>query len=119
MDAADDFSLYDDEEPTLPLMKKAKAYLKEQEPLPLFSHRDMENGEVVDAVVHRLSDASEDGIVTPDGALREFLEEIELYKEYHERRGQEIRAREALEVPEGMVTHVYKHAAETHGRVAA
>ena len=49
-----------------------------------------------------------DGLVTPDGLLSaELLEEIELYKEYHERRGREIRARRKRSaVPQGVVTHV-------------
>ena len=45
--------------------------------------------------------------MTPDGLLsEEVLEEIELYKEYHERRGREIRARKKRSSAEGV--HVNK-----------
>ena len=110
MDAADDFSLYDDEEPTLPLMKKAKAYPKKsKEHVSLyFLMDDMENGRVVDARQFTgFPTLLRDGIVTPDGLLsEEFLEEMELYKEYHERRGREIRARRKRSPAEGV--HVHK-----------
>ena len=108
----DDFSLYDDEEPTLPLMKKAKAYPKKsKEHVSLwFLMDDMENGSVVDARQFTgFPTLLRDGIVTPDGLLsEEVLEEIELYKEYHERRGREIRARKKRSPAEGVVTHVNK-----------
>ena len=108
--ADDDFSLYDDEEPTLPLMKKAKAYPKKsKEHVSLyFLMEDMENGRVVDARQFTgFPTLLRDGIVTPDGLFsEEFLEEIELYKEYHERRGREIRARRKRSDAEGV--HVNK-----------
>ena len=113
MDMADDFSLYDDEEPTLPLREKANAYPSESEEARsvYFLMDDMTNGKVVDArTLAGFPTLLRDGIVTPDGLFsEEFLEEMELYKEYHERRGREIRARRKRpEVPEGMVTHVNK-----------
>ena len=108
--ADDDFSFYDDEEPTLPLMKKAKAYPKKsKEHVSLyFLMEDMENGRVVDARQFTgFPTLLRDGIVTPDGLFsEEFLEEIELYKEYHERRGREIRARRKRSDAEGV--HVNK-----------
>ena len=111
--ADDDFSLYDDEEPTLPLRKKANAYPKRsKEAVSLyFLMDDMTNGRVVDARQFTgFPTLLRDGIVTPDGLFsEEFLEEIELYKEYHERRGREIRARRKRpDVPEGVRTHVNK-----------
>ena len=106
----DDFSLYDDEEPTLPLREKANAYPKKsKEHVSLwFLMDDMENGRVVDARQFTgFPTLLRDGIVTPDGLLsEEFLEEIELYKEYHERRGREIRARKKRSPAEGV--HVNK-----------
>ena len=112
MDAADDFSLYDDEEPTLPLREKANAYPKKsKEHVSLwFLMDDMTNGRVVDARQFTgFPTLLRDGIVTPDGLFsEEFLEEIELYKEYHERRGREIRARRERSPAEGVVTHVHK-----------
>ena len=110
--ADDDFSLYDDEEPTLPLREKAKAYPKKsKEAASLdFLMEDMENGRVVDARQFTgFPTLLRDGIVTPDGLFsEEFLEEMELYKEYHERRGREIRARRKRSPAEGVVTHVNK-----------
>ena len=113
MDAADDFSLYDDEEPAFPLRAKIQAYpsMSEEARSVYFLMDDMTNGKVVDA--RRMSGFPtllSDGIVTPDGLFsEEFLEEMELYKEYHERRGREIRARRKRPaVPEGMQTHVNK-----------
>ena len=115
MDAemADDFSLYDDEEPTLPLRDKANAYPSESEEARsiYFLMDDMTSGKVVDArTLSGFPTLLRDGIVTPYGLLsEEFLEEMELYKEYHERRGREIRARRKRPaVPEGMQTHVNK-----------
>lgn len=110
--ADDDFSLYDDEEPTLPLRKKANAYPKRsKEAVSLyFLMDDMTNGRVVDARQFTgFPTLLRDGIVTPDGLFsEEFLEEIELYKEYHDRRGREIRARRERSPAEGVVTHVNK-----------
>jgi len=112
-DMADDFSLYDDEEPTLPLRDKANAYPSgsvEARSI-YFLMDDMINGKVVDArTLAGFPTLLRDGIVTPDGLFsEEFLEEMELYKEYHERRGREIRARRKRPaVPEGMQTHVNK-----------
>ena len=113
MDTEDDFSLYDDEEPTLPLREKANAYPSESEEARsvYFLMDDMTNGKVVDArALAGFPTLLRDGIVTPDGLFsEEFLEEMELYKEYHERRGREIRARRKRPaVPEGMVTDVNK-----------
>ena len=112
MDMDDDFSLYDDEEPTLPLREKAKAYPKKsKEAVSLyFLREDMTNGRVVDERQFTgFSTLLKDGIVTPDGLpSEEFLEEIELYREYHERRGREIRARRKRSPAEGVVTHVNK-----------
>ena len=111
--ADDDFSLYDEEEPTLPLMEKANSYPSESKEAAsiYFLLEDMTNRRVVDA--RRMTGFPtllRDGLVTPDGLLsEEFLEEMELYKEYHERRGREIRARRKRPaVPEGMQTHVNK-----------
>jgi len=108
--ADDDFSLYDDEEPTLPLREKANAYPKKsKEAVSLyFLMEDMTNGRVVDARQFTgFPTLLRDGIVTPDGLFsEEFLEEIELYKEYHERRGREIRARRKRSPAEGV--HVNK-----------
>lgn len=110
METDDDFSLYDDEEPTLPLRKKANAYPKKsKEHVSLwFLMDDMTNGRVVDARQFTgFPTLLRDGIVTPDGLLsEEFLEEIELYKEYHDRRGREIRARRKRSPAEGV--HVNK-----------
>ena len=111
--ADDDFSLYDDEEPTLPLREKANAYpsMSVEARSIYFLLDDMTNGKVVDArTLAGFPTLLRDGIVTPDGLLsEEFLEEMELYKEYHERRGREIRARRKRPaVPEGMQTHVNK-----------
>ena len=63
---------------------------------------DLQNGKVIDArSMTGFPTLLRDGIVTPDGLLsEEVLEEIELYKEYHERRGREIRARRKRDVPE-------------------
>ena len=112
MDMDDDFSLYDDEEPTLPLMEKANAYpSKSKEAASIyFLMDDMTNRRVVDARQFTgFPTLLRDGIVTPDGLLsEEFLEEMELYKEYHERRGREIRARRKRSAAEGVVTHVNK-----------
>jgi len=113
MDTEDDFSLYDDEEPTLPLREKANAYPSESEEARsvYFLMDDMTSGKVVDArTLAGFPTLLRDGIVTPDGLFsEEFLEEMELYKEYHERRGREIRARRKRpDVPEGMVTDVNK-----------
>lgn len=111
--ADDDFSLYDDEEPTLPLREKANAYPSgsvEARSI-YFLMDDMTSGKVVDARTSAgFPTLLRDGIVTPYGLLsEEFLEEMELYKEYHERRGREIRARRKRPaVPEGMVTDVNK-----------
>ena len=110
---ADDFSLYDDEEPRLPLREKMLAYpsgSKEADSVH-FLLDDMLEGRVVDA--RRMTGFPtllRDGLVTPDGLpSAELLEEMELYKEYHERRGQEIRARrKPPAVPEGVLTHVHK-----------
>ena len=51
MDMDDDFSLYDDEEPTLPLMEKANAYpSKSKEAASIyFLMDDMTNRRVVEA----------------------------------------------------------------------
>ena len=93
----DDDSLYDDEEPAFPYRKKIQAYPSEsKEAVSIyFLMEDLQNGKVIDA--RRMTGFPtllRDGIVTPDGLLsEEVLEEIELYKEYHERRGREIRAR--------------------------
>ena len=111
--ADDDFTLYDDEEPTLPLMEKANAYPSESKEARsiYFLLDDMTSGKVVDGrTLTGFPTLVRDGIVTPDGLLsEEFLEEMELYKEYHERRGREIRARRKRPaVPEGMQTHVNK-----------
>ena len=113
MDMADDFSLYDDEEPAFPLRKKIQAYpsMSVEARSIYFLIEDMTNGKVVDA--RRMSGFPtllRDGIVTPDGLLsEEFLEEMELYKEYHERRGREIRDRKKRPaVPEGVLTDVNK-----------
>ena len=110
METDDDFSLYDDEEPTLPLREKANAYPKKsKEHVSLwFLMDDMTNGRVVDARQFTgFPTLLRDGIVTPDGLLsEEFLEEIELYKEYHDRRGREIRARKKRSPAEGV--HVDK-----------
>lgn len=112
-DMADDFSLYDDEEPTLPLRDKANAYPSgsvEARSI-YFLMGDMINGKVVDArTLAGFPTLLRDGIVTPYGLFsEEYLEEMELYKEYHERRGREIRARRKRPaVPEGMVTDVNK-----------
>ena len=110
MDMDDDFSLYDDEEPTLPLMEKANAYpSKSKEAASIyFLMDDMTSGRVVDARQFTgFPTLLRDGIVTPDGLFsEEFLEEIELYKEYHERRGREIRARRKRSDAEGV--HVNK-----------
>ena len=113
MDTVDDFSLYDDEEPTLPLREKMKAYpsMSVEARSIYFLLDDMTNGKVVDArTLAGFPTLLRDGLVTPDGLLSEkFLEEMELYKEYHERRGREIRARRKRPaVPEGMQTHVNK-----------
>ncbi len=112
MDAADDFSLYDDEEPALPYRKKILAYPKKsKEAITIyFLMEDLQNGSVVDArQFDGFPTLLRDGIVTPDGLLsEEVLEEIELYKEYHERRGREIRARRERSPAEGVVTHVHK-----------
>ena len=113
MDTVDDFSLYDDEEPTLPLREKMKAYpsMSVEARSIYFLLDDMTSGKVVDArTLAGFPTLLRDGIVTPDGLLsEEFLEEMELYKEYHERRGREIRAhRKRPAVPEGMQTHVNK-----------
>ena len=112
-DMADDDSLYDDEEPTLPLREKANAYPSEsvEARSVYFLLDDMANRKVVDArTLAGFPTLLKDGIVTADGLLsEEFLEEMEEYKEYHERRGREIRARRKRPaVPEGMVTHVNK-----------
>ena len=108
--ADDDFNLYDDEEPTLPLRKKANAYPKRsKEAVSLyFLMDDMTSGRVVDARQFTgFPTLLRDGIVTPDGLFsEEFLEEIELYKEYHDRRGREIRARRERSPAEGV--HVNK-----------
>ncbi len=106
----DDFSLYDDEEPTLPLRDKANAYPSgsvEARSI-YFLMDDMINGKVVDARQFTgFPTLLRDGIVTPDGLFsEEFLEEMELYKEYHERRGREIRARRKRSPAEGV--HVHK-----------
>ena len=97
MDAADDFSLYDDEEPAFPYRKKILAYPSgSKEAVTIyFLMEDLQNGKVIDArSMTGFPTLLRDGIVTPDGLLsEEVLEEIELYKEYHERRGREIRAR--------------------------
>jgi len=111
--ADDDFSLYDDEEPTLPLREKANAYPdgSVEARSIYFLMDDMTSGKVVDArTLAGFPTLLRDGIVTPYGLLsEEFLEEMELYKEYHERRGREIRARRKRPaVPEGFVTHVNK-----------
>ena len=109
----DDDSLYDDEEPAFPYRKKIQAYPSEsKEAVSIyFLMEDLQNGKVIDA--RRMTGFPtllRDGIVTPDGLLsEEVLEEIELYKEYHERRGREIRARRKRpDVPEGVRTHVNK-----------
>ena len=110
---ADDFSLYDDEEPRLPHREKMLAYpskSKEADSI-YFLLDDMLEGRVVDA--RRMTGFPtllRDGLVTPDGLLSaELLDEMELYKEYHERRGREIRARRKRPaVPEGVLTHVHK-----------
>ena len=110
METDDDFSLYDDEEPTLPLRGKANAYPSGSEEARsiYFLLDDMTSGKVVDARQFTgFPTLLRDGIVTPDGLLsEEFLEEIELYKEYHERRGREIRARKKRSPAEGV--HVNK-----------
>ena len=110
--ADDDFSLYDDEEPTLPLRDKANAYPSESVEARsiYFLMDDMTSGKVVDArTLTGFPTLLRDGIVTPDGLFsEEFLEEMELYKEYHERRGREIRARRKRSPAEGFVTHVNK-----------
>jgi hypothetical protein len=108
MSQADDFSLYDDEEPTLPLREKGNAYPKKSKEAAsiYFLLDDMANRTVVDARQYTgFATLLRDGIVTPDGLLsEEFLEEMELYKAYHERRGREIRARrKRSEVPEGVL----------------
>ena len=111
--ADDDFSLYDDEEPTLPLREKANAYpsMSVEARSIYFLLDDMTSGKVVDArTLAGFQTLLRDGLVTPEGLLSaELLEEMELYKEYHERRGREIRARRKRpDVPEGMQTHVNK-----------
>ena len=113
MDAADDFSLYDDEEPTLPLREKMQAYpsMSVEARSIYFLVDDMTNGKVVDA--RRMSGFPtllRDGLVTSDGLLsEELLEEMELYKEYHERRGREIRARRKRPaVPDGVLGHKHR-----------
>ena len=110
METDDDFSLYDDEEPTLPLREKANAYPKKSKEAAsiYFLLDDMANRKVLDARQFTgFPTLLRDGIVTPDGLLsEEFLEEIELYREYHERRGREIRARKETLSAEGV--HVNK-----------
>ena len=104
MDAADDFSLYDDEEPTLPLREKANAYPKKSKEAATiyFLMDDMTNRRVVDARQFTgFPTLLRDGLVTPDGLpSEELLEEIELYDEYHTRRGVEIRAKRAKKAGE-------------------
>ena len=109
----DDFSLYDDEEPTWPFREKIQSYPEgsKEAASVFFLFDDITNGRVVDARQFAgFPTLLRDGIVTPDGLLsEEVLEEIELYKEYHERRGREIRARRKRSaVPEGVLTHVNK-----------
>ena len=108
----DDFSLYDDEEPTWPFREKIQSYPEgsKEAASVFFLFDDITNGRVVDARQFAgFSTLLRDGIVTPDGLLsEEVLEEIELYKEYHERRGREIRARRERSAAEGVVTHVNK-----------
>ena len=115
MDAADDFSLYDDEEPAFPYRKKILAYPSgSKEAVTIyFLMEDLQNGKVIDArSMTGFPTLLRDGIVTPDGLLsEEVLEEIELYKEYHERRGREIRARRKRSPAEGVVTHLRLHPA--------
>lgn len=111
--ADDDFSLYDDEEPTLPLMEKRKAYpsMSVEARSIYFLLDDMANRKVVDArKMAGFPTLLRDGLVTPDGLLsEEFLEEMELWKEYKERRGREIRARRKRPaVPQGVITDVNK-----------
>ena len=113
MDMTDDFSLYDDDEPAFPLRKKILAYpsMSVEARSIYFLIDDMTNGKVVDArTLAGFPTLLSDGLVTPYGLLsEEFLEEMELYKEYHERRGREIRARRKRPaVPQGVVTHVNK-----------
>ena len=112
MDMDDDFSLYDDEEPTWPFREKIQSYPEgsKEAASVFFLFDDITNGRVVDARQFAgFSTLLRDGIVTPDGLLsEEVLEEIELYKEYHERRGREIRARRKRSPAEGVVTHVNK-----------
>ncbi len=112
METDDDFSLYDDEEPTWPFREKIQSYPSgSKEAISVyFLMEDMQNGRVVDARGFTgFPTLLRDGIVTPDGLLsEEVLEEIELYKEYHERRGREIRARRKRSPAEGVVTHVNK-----------
>ena len=63
--ADDDFSLYDDEEPTLPLMEKANAYpSKSKEAASIyFLMDDMTNRRVVDARRQQSTPAEIDGRV--------------------------------------------------------
>ena len=107
---ADDDSLYDDEEPAFPYRKKIQAYPSgSKEAVSIyFLMEDMQNGRVIDARGFTgFPTLLRDGIVTPDGLFsEEFLEEIELYREYHERRGREIRARKETLSAEGV--HVNK-----------
>ena len=110
METDDDFSLYDDEEPTWPFREKIQSYPEgsKEAASVFFLFDDITNGRVVDARQFAgFSTLLRDGIVTPDGLLsEEVLEEIELYKEYHERRGREIRARRKRSPAEGV--HVHK-----------
>ena len=100
----DDFSLYDDEEPRFPLMEKRKAYPSgSKEAVSLFFLMDdLVEGRVVDARTFTgFPTLLRDGLVTPDGLpSEELLEEIELYDEYHTRRGVEIRAKRAKKAGE-------------------
>ena len=100
----DDFSLYDDEEPRFPLMEKRKAYPSgSKEAVSLFFLMDdLVGGKVVDARQFTgFPTLLRDGLVTPDGLpSEELLEEIELYDEYHTRRGVEIRAKRAKKAGE-------------------
>ena len=99
MSQADDFSLYDDEEPRLPLREKILAYpsgSKEADSI-YFLVDDMLEGKVVDArTLTGFPTLLRDGLVTEDGLPSEGVkEEMRVYDEYHTRRGVEIRNRKA------------------------
>ena len=76
----DDFSLYDDEEPTWPFREKIQSYPSgSKEAISVyFLMEDTQNGRVVDARGFTgFPTLLRDGIVTPDGLLsEEVLEEM-------------------------------------------